>query len=612
MALRGGAPHKLQCVTYKLFQRRGGDGAPSTQFAATIVAMPDVEEIAPSTWAPSTSPPAGADSSANDSSVPDGDDADVVGVVTDVGGLPAAIPDPAEEPTISHIGRYALKRKLGAGGLGAVFEAWDPLLSRAVAVKTLQFDVDMQSRLSLDGLFLNEARAAAGLSHKYIVTIHDAGLSPHGVYIAMERLYGRDLQRALGEGWRPPIEHSVLLVRRVADALAYAHARGVVHCDIKPANIFLQRRDKPKVLDFGIARILHGAQLPALEGAVAGSPRYQAPEQLAGGQLDARTDLYSLGVVMFELLTGQHAIEGDTLAEINDAVTKRAPRLVHEINPLVPPDLSAIVQKVMARDPADRYTCASEFAVELRRWLHKYRSAEAAAAPGRTRPQVPTPKRPPARLAPWLLAGGATLAAAALLVVWFVPRVSVLPAAPAAAADGPAAGQPLPPRSGAPGRASPTAVASPLPPAFPTPSPAVASPARAVTTPAEETTSAAPGDDAGAELAAPRSAATRSAAPTEAAEPPPAAPQATPPRAAAPRTMPAARLGDGTLNVVVSPWGQIDVDGTPVGTTPPLTELTLPEGTHIVTLRHPDYLPHQAQVHVVKGRPVTLRHRFGP
>jgi serine/threonine protein kinase len=170
-----------------------------------------------------------------------------------------ADPGPDDRPTLSHIGRYALKGPLGQGGLGQVHEAWDPLLSRTVAVKTLQFDVDMPSRVSLDGLFLNEARAAAGLSHPHIVTVHDAGLSAHGVYIAMERLHGRDLRQALADGWRPTPWQAAQLVRRVADALAYAHARGVVHCDIKPANIFLTRRDKPKVLDFGIARVAHGA-----------------------------------------------------------------------------------------------------------------------------------------------------------------------------------------------------------------------------------------------------------------------------------------------------------------------------------------------------------------
>lgn len=159
-------------------------------------------------------------------------DGSLPGTLTEPGesGLPAAeTADLAAEPTLSHIGRYALKHKLGEGGLGSVYEAWDPLLSRTVAVKTLQFKVEMPERVALDGLFLNEARAVASLNHPHIVTVHDAGLSAHGVYIAMERLQGRDMRQALSSGWRPSAPGAAHLVRRVADALAYAHARGVVH-----------------------------------------------------------------------------------------------------------------------------------------------------------------------------------------------------------------------------------------------------------------------------------------------------------------------------------------------------------------------------------------------
>jgi serine/threonine-protein kinase len=338
-------------VGHRLFKRRAEDDAEASEFAATVLSVPCVET------GPAPAP---------DSAVPD--------VITELGMDSAVDPaadgaDAATSPTLSSIGRYALKQQLGQGGLGTVFEAWDPLLSRMVAVKTLQFDIDTPSRVSLDALFLNEARAAAGLNHTHIVTVYDAGLSAHGVYIAMERLRGRDLRQALQAGWRPNPAEAALLVRRVADALAYAHARGVVHCDIKPANIFLTRRDKPKVLDFGIARVAHHAALPALEDVVAGSPHYQAPEQLQAGSVDARTDLYSLGTVLYELLTGRKAFDGGSLEQIREAVAAHDPVPPHELCPAVPSELSAIVLRAMARDPAARYASAQDMAQALRQWL---------------------------------------------------------------------------------------------------------------------------------------------------------------------------------------------------------------------------------------------------
>ncbi|MFO1266665.1 MAG: serine/threonine-protein kinase [Rubrivivax sp.] len=236
----------------------------------------------------------------------------------------------ADQPTIAQVGRYALKRHLGVGGLGQVHEAWDPLLSRTVAIKTLQFESDPRTRNSLDRLFLNEARAVAGLSHPNIVTVYDAGLSPSGVYLAMERLQGKDLRQRLSEGWKPGPAVVAQLVRRVADALAYAHARGVVHCDVKPGNIFITGSDKPKVLDFGIARVAHGRAVPpALQGTVAGSPHYLAPEQLLGKEVDARTDIYSLGVVFYELLSGRRAFAGDSVEQITTAVLTNHPAPAH-------------------------------------------------------------------------------------------------------------------------------------------------------------------------------------------------------------------------------------------------------------------------------------------
>jgi len=520
---------------------------------------------------------------------------DVPDVLTDFGGdsLPAPVDNSTEErPTLSHIGRYALKGPLGQGGLGQVHEAWDPLLSRAVAVKTLQFKLDMPARVSLDGLFLNEARAVAGLSHPNIVTVHDAGLSSHGVYIAMERLHGRDLRQALAAGWRPTPGQAAQLVRRVADALAYAHAHGVVHCDIKPANIFLTKRDKPKVLDFGIARVAHGAALPGLDGMVAGSPHYLAPEQLQGGTVDARTDIHALGVVFYELLTGRKAFMGDSVDQITCAVLTNHPAPAHELRSGVPRTLSAIASKAMARDPAERYAHAADMATELRRWVERHTEAHTVpgtlaspAARARSAPAA-KPKQQHRVLMALALAGVALLAVLALR-----------PQGPAPAATPPDAALP---QTSAATAGVPVAQTSP---AEDKPGAAAAAGAALAAAATESTaTTSTPGN--GTPLAGPRT----SPALKGKADKASTARETRLPVAAA--AAPAV-LATGQLQLAISPWGQIEVDGAAAGTTPPLTRLTLPEGSHTITVRNEDFAPYTTTVQVSADKPVTVRHRFG-
>ncbi len=175
----------------------------------------------------------------------------------------------AELPSIGQVGRYALKYRIGEGGLGTVYAAHDPTLSRLVAIKTVNLQVPAAERESFNALFLNEARAAAGLSHPNIVTVFDAGLSDGSAYIAMELLKGVDLRQLRIEGWQPTPTQAAQLVRPVAEALAYAHSHGVIHRDIKPANIFMVGRAQPRVLDFGIARV---AQRPRRRQASRRSP----------------------------------------------------------------------------------------------------------------------------------------------------------------------------------------------------------------------------------------------------------------------------------------------------------------------------------------------------
>jgi serine/threonine-protein kinase len=553
-------------VGYRLYKRRAEDEAEALGFAATVVSVPSEE----------AGPGRSADSIVPDSCIESGAP----------GCADAAPPPPGPDarPAAPTIGRYALKQVLGQGGLGTVFEAWDPLLSRTVAVKTLQLAMDTPTRVSLDALFLNEARAAAGLSHAHIVTVHDAGLSAHGVYIAMERLRGRDLRQALQAGWSPSPAETALLVRRVADALAYAHARGVVHCDIKPANIFLTRREKPKVLDFGIARVAHRAALPALEGVVAGSPHHQAPEQLHGGTIDARTDIYALGTVMYELLAGRKAFGGETLEQILNAVSQSDPPPPHDLRPEVPAELSAIAMRAMARDPQARFDSAQEMAHALRQWLAGQTTPAAADAAA----SEPADTAPPAE------AGHRGTSAKTLVLAGIAAGVLALAGylAMRPASDG-ADSPPVATKS--PVAASPATAPPPEAPAT--------SKAAAAGVPTSTTWVLASDEPGEAQVAK---------------APEPARPAPTtrkrPAKTAAPVPEPAEAPvpAKGLVQIAVSPWGQVEVDGAAAGTTPPLTRLELPQGTHTITVRNEDFAPYTLRVQVDPERPVIVKHRFGP
>ena len=321
--------------------------------------------------------------------------------------------------TIGHIGRYALKYSLGEGGIGTVYAAHDPLLSRPIAVKTLHVDVAQEQRAAFNSLFLDEARAAAALSHPQIVTVFDAGISDDRAYIAMELLRGRDLRQLRRDGWRPTPAQAALIGRRVADALAYAHGKGVVHRDIKPANIFMTGRTQPRVLDFGIARIAHGRGVGSGSELAAGSPYYMAPEQARQQPSDGRGDVFSLGVVLYELLTDVKPFRGDSLAEITRAVLEHEPPRADALNRAVPPGLAAIVAKAMAKDPEQRYPSAGALARELRRWLDEHEDPVSAA------PTPPPPARrvlfAGARLA-WASALAATVLALLAAVGWYLAR----------------------------------------------------------------------------------------------------------------------------------------------------------------------------------------------
>ena len=566
-------------------------------------------------------------------------------------GLVAAPADRAM-PTIGHVGRYALKYQLGSGGLGTVFAAHDPLLSRLIAVKTLNVEIKDEERESFNTLFINEARAAGGLSHPHIVTVFDAGISDNRAYIAMELLKGRDLRQLRQEGWRATPAQAALIVRRVADALAFAHSKGVIHRDIKPANIFMVGRTQPRVLDFGIARVAHQRESgDALSGA--GSPYYMAPEQVRREPGDRRADVFSLGVVLYELLTDTKPFVGESLRQITSAVLEHEPPLANKVDKAVPKALAEIAARAMAKDPEQRFRSARSFARELRQWLdaNPVGPEGEAIAPVEAAPAVARRSAPRVAVAAlglvgllavaafWWQRGGVEERAVPVAAVATPPRAAVVVAPPARAVVPVPVPEPTPSTVPTPTPAATAAASSPAAPVVVAAATPAATPIMAMTSttsaqdslllativptsPSPTMRSASPVIEA-APAAATVPAATRRAEPAATPSPPatatPAKESTRERRAREARERDGAGLAaavpavvaTGKVRIAVSPWGQVEVDGVPSGAAPPLTELTLAEGRHQIVVRNGEFAPFVASIDVVAGQPISLRHKFG-
>lgn len=263
----------------------------------------------------------------------------------------------------AHYGRYRIVEELGKGAMGVVYKAHDPQIDRMIALKVLRSD-----RVTSEAFvarFLKEARAIGRLSHPHIVTIYDAGEDQGTIYIAMEYLEGVPLNEVIRND-RPDAARGIDLARRIALTLDYAHRQGIVHRDIKPSNILITAEGQVKLTDFGIARIEEAAAGQETQaGEILGTPLYMSPEQVMGQSVDGRSDLFSLGVILYEMVVGRRPFSGDSIAAIFHAITRGTPEAPEQVDPFLPKSLSGLILKSLAKDPADRFQTGEQMAAAL-------------------------------------------------------------------------------------------------------------------------------------------------------------------------------------------------------------------------------------------------------
>ena len=281
-------------------------------------------------------------------------------------------------------GRYRVIDELGKGAMGVVYRAEDPELGRKVAIKTIALTGTSGEMDTIQARFRQEARAAGSASHPAIVTIYDVGREGDLAFIAMELVEGTELRRLIRDGSLTPVQ-SLEIAALVADGLAYAHERGVIHRDIKPGNIMVLPDGRVKIMDFGIAR-LQQPDVKTQSGVLLGSPQYMAPEQVAGQAIDGRADIFSLGVVLYEMLTGVKPFDAADLTQLLFWVVNLPHKPPSERNASLPSVIDYVIARALKKEPNERYATAAELAHDLRDCIPQMSGAAGTTRLGDTAP----------------------------------------------------------------------------------------------------------------------------------------------------------------------------------------------------------------------------------
>jgi len=307
------------------------------------------------------------------------------------------------DPLPEKFGRFRVIDEVGRGAMGVVYRAHDDMLQRTVAIKTVALTGSSSERDQHEARFLQEARAAGGLSHPSIITIYDVGREGDVAFIAMELVEGKELRDLIANVTLTP-SRSMAIAAAVAEGLAYAHERGIVHRDIKPGNIMVLDDGRVKIMDFGIARLSESA-VKTRTGVLLGSPQYMAPEQIIGQPLDHRADIFSLGLVLYEMLTGTKAFQGEDIPELTFKVANLPAAPPSHLAPDLPAVVDFIIARALKKRADERYANAGEFARDILAAMPEVKAAEGGSAQRAAAPTVPSAPQ----LAPDLSPSGGAL-----------------------------------------------------------------------------------------------------------------------------------------------------------------------------------------------------------
>ena len=523
------------------------------------------------------------------------------------------------------LGRYEILSALGQGAMGVVYKAVDPMLDRTVAIKTIKFDQTSEESAGFEERFYREAKSAGRLNHPNIVTIYDVGKSDNTAYIAMELLEGNLLKDFLDVHTALPIDKIVDIAAQIADGLAYAHKNGIIHRDIKPANIMLIHGDRVKITDFGIARM--STSSGTLAGTVIGSPRYMAPEQVVGKPVDGRSDVFALGVVLYELLTGESPFDGDNINTTMYRIVNEAPTPPKTVNPRLPEIFDYIVAKALAKHPDERYQSAKELATDLRNYKNLSLSQSVAASLNypitlERKPKPISKPKPPASLGEetiCLVPPGKAQSRPIPAANSIPPHVQVQTRAGVGIIAGPYRNflmgvgvivvggifwnQMREKPAAQPKTALPVPVVIPVPPLVKEQLETPTWPGNAVQLPpdvnAEQRRSGvkaqtSPPAAMAANVAPKARAAVSDAAQSESKPNPDTAPQ----------------HGEARLDFAVTPWGEVYVDGKKMGASPPLKELKVSAGRHKIEIRNLNFAPYSETLQLKADSTKKLKHIF--